>query len=158
MEETLISFETAKLAKEKGFDIPTYTSYIGNKFHENEDKPNGYDGYDLASEENWNKKDWVFSRDGGSCFGCKLDNIKYFEACSAPTQSLLQKWLRKTHNVHVELRMGNDGKTIWWFCNIKPIDISKPSTHLASTEQKDEPEQALEEGLKEALKLINYTK
>lgn len=101
MEETIIEFKTAELFKEIGFDIPLYTSYINGVFHKNEAEPNGYDGWDVPDKENWNKKDWVFTKEGNSCFGCKLDNIKYFEACSAPTQSLAQKYLREKHNIHI---------------------------------------------------------
>jgi len=102
MKDELVKYDVALLSKEKGFDIPTYTSYIGGSFFESEPEPNGYDGFDLKSSQNWNKKDWVFSKDGGSCFGCKLDNIKYFEACSVPTQSLLQRWLREVHGIEIQ--------------------------------------------------------
>ena len=48
MQEDLISFETAKLAKEKGFDISTHSYYFeDNKFKENSIKgTNGYYGED----------------------------------------------------------------------------------------------------------------
>lgn len=157
MKEELVSFETAQLAKEKGFNIPTYTSYIDGKFHENENEPNGYDGWDLADKQNWNKNSWVFSKEGGSCFGCKLDNINYFEACSAPTQSLLQRWLREEHDIHIYTEP-------YW----DEDNLNDPPTYQATWIGEDIPEEEIEEdfnyfktyeealeiGLLEALKLI----
>jgi len=168
MKEELISFETAKLAKEKGFDIPTYTAYIGDKFHKNEDEPNGYDGYDLASKENWNKKDLVFTKNGGGCFGCQ-NNPKYFEAYTVTTQSLLQRWLREVHEIklciHYTCIDDSEYAYIWdittncekgrkkdsWDFNEKKDSFSIMSWW-------DTYEQALEAGLLKALKMINNEK
>jgi hypothetical protein len=114
MKDQLIKFETAKIAKKKGFDIPTYTAYIGGEFHENESEPNGYDGYDLASTENWNMEGLVFTKDGSSCFGCQ-NNPKYFEGCTATTQSLLQRFIRETRGVHIEIHRNGSGY-YWSMC------------------------------------------
>lgn len=76
MKEQLVTFETAKLAKEKGFDWVVFRTY-----HEDFPKEKAelqYDGdYDDAwiDEQNWNN--W------------------YEGHISAPTQTLLQKWLRE---------------------------------------------------------------
>lgn len=150
MEEQLVTSETAKLAKEKGFEVPTYPAYIGNKFYENEDKPNGYDGHDLATKENWNRKDWVFTKDGGGCFGCK-DDPKYFEAYSVPTQSLLQKWLREQYKIHVENNHEGDDTFI---CRVSEGNNIGRS-FVSELSEQYEFAKVLEEGLQEALKLIN---
>ena len=151
MTEQLISFETAKLAKEKGFDIPTKTAYIGNEFFESEETPNGYDGYDPSFTENWNKKGWVTNKEGGMCFGCKLDNIKYFEAYTVTSQSLLQKWLRDKHNIHVNVSYDLT-------FTFKINGDLKGSPYIKYPEISDfwgrTYEEALEKGLQEALKLI----
>lgn len=160
MEEQLITFETAKLTKEKGFNIPTYTSYIGGIFHENEDEPNGYDGYDLASKEDWNKEGWVFSKDGGSCLGCKLDNIKYFEAYTVPTQSLLQRWLREVHKIDVQpictykqIRFYHLG--IIFINGKNQVDtIILKDEDMPTNKLFNSYEEALEAGLREALKIV----
>jgi len=74
MKEQLISFETAKLAKEKGFD---QNPYKANKCY----APEYADGSNI-----------------------RLCNTLFYQDVNiavAPTQSLLQKWLREEHNIHV---------------------------------------------------------
>ena len=78
MKETIISFETAKLAKEKGFTtkgimLMGYTS----KFYNHNTKT-------LLS----------YGRTGRT-------DLK--KAYFAPTQALLQKWLREEHEIHIEI-------------------------------------------------------
>lgn len=154
-EEQLISFETAKLAREKGFNIETFTAYIGNTFFKSEPEPNGYDGWELAESNNWNRKNWVFTKSGSSCFGCKLDNVKYFEACSAPTQSLLQKWLREVHNIHISINITNIGRYYAQVFKFQPENRSNMLFFESqnSFDKVDTHEKALEQGLQEALKL-----
>ena len=72
MEEQLISFETAKLAKEKDYGGKGLTTSYGY-----------YRDGILCSIPTNNKSDF-----------CGEDEY------SAPTQSLLQKWLREKHNLH----------------------------------------------------------
>jgi len=118
MEEKLITFEAAKLAKEKGFNWPTYDSYSKGNI-----KPNTlYNSYDF-------------------------NNDKWFEGrISAPSQSLLQKWLREIHNINVFVLPNRyDGKQ--WYYVVGLEVISKEDTNMSY-------EQALEKGLIEALKLI----
>jgi hypothetical protein len=147
MEEIKISFETAKLAKEKGFNIPTISYYT----------PEGYctesEGYqtERLEESNWN--------DGQGSYPTSPEEVD----CSAPTQSLLQKWLREKHKIHIEPQhswlLDENEKTkddvVWWYY-IYPnyphgdrsktfsCEIGEPSTY----------EEALEHGLQEGLKLI----
>lgn len=72
MENTLVSFETAKLAKKKGFDIN-----LNNKVYVN-DKP-------ILRE-----------------FPLAL-NITVSTFAFACEQSLLQKWLREKHGIHIQI-------------------------------------------------------
>ena len=66
-----------------------------------------------------------------------------------PTQSLLQKWLREEHNIHIEIsREYIKGKIIGYDCI---IDYEEGIIDL---ETKSIYEEALEQGLLEALKLI----
>jgi hypothetical protein len=81
MEEQLIEFNTSRLAKEKGFYIPCENFYIE---YLNDD-------VDLFNYE----------EQRGSGFAELYRNNKEFKF-SAPTQSLLQKWLREVHNIDVE--------------------------------------------------------
>ena len=83
--EKRISYQTAKLAKEKGFDWETtYYHSIYNGVYDENDLKKGYSG-SANPKTNWNKK---------------LDesSVEFF---SAPTQSYLQKWLRDKFNIHV---------------------------------------------------------
>lgn len=116
MKEQLISFETAKLAKEKGFDITI------NKL------------YDIKGN---------------------LGSINCNNKChnfSAPTQSLLQKWLREKHEIHININT-------FYFTDIDKFgyeveDIVSPNESLILSGTQGDYEEALEKGLQEALKLI----
>lgn len=112
MEEQLISFETAKLAKEKGFDIHC-------RFYYDEEMLNVYEN-----------EDFPYNSWGGSLF--------------APTQSLLQKWLREIHNIDIVL---DHAVSTGWYYRVyfKNMNWSTPFKKY---------EEALEQGLLEALKLI----
>lgn len=112
MKEQLISFQVAKLAKEKGFalsrfDYPKYCDE--GKIHNN----------------NWNI------------------------GISAPTQSLLQHWLREKHII------------VWcvpsfksWTCFYSKDDPAIGLTQVNNTVSFGTYKEALEKGLLEALKLI----
>tara|TARA_R110000764_G_C10959916_1_gene378100 strand:+ start:745 stop:1164 length:420 start_codon:yes stop_codon:yes gene_type:complete len=137
MREQLITFETAKLAKEKGFDIYCEWSYWeGSLTH-------GVPGYPLALENDKHSD---------------YDRYLSFPRHLAPTQSLLQKWLREVHNIQLCLQPiygGNkvDGKQIGWLCYtpFQDEDFNKlPSISLSQYTY----EEALEKGLQEALKLF----
>ena len=128
MQEQLISFETAKLAKEKGlceyFENINGTKYV-TAFY---------------SEDGVNFEETEFRQED-----CTIDD-RYFR----PTQSLLQKWLREKHIIDVI-------PSISYFKNgIKGQYVSviiKP--HFESEYYyADTYEEALEKGLQEALKLI----
>lgn len=89
MKDQLISLETAKLAKEKGFDIEVNNHY-----------------------SDFNQIDIEHLMDD-----CKNSELEPFEY-SAPTQSLLQKWLREEHNLHPYVTPYGDGKA-WRVPNIR---------------------------------------
>ena len=134
----IISFETAKLAKEKRFDIEVMTLY-------NENKEIKY--HPLFNLYNWNQ-----------------DNPP-INQYSAPTQSLLQKWLREKHEIHVNpvANFYNKKKLMGYIYTIdKFIDnihdgiyYDKEQIHsLGDVQMFETYEQALEQGLLEGLKLI----
>ena len=128
MEEQLISFETAKLAKEKGFDIHC-------RFHYDEEMLNVYENEDFPYNS-WN----------GSLF--------------APTQSLLQKWLREKHNIYCSAWCNASGwaweieKTSGTHISIMDIDGNVKGVNLDSG-MFNSYEEALEDGLLKALKILN---
>lgn len=129
MEDELINFETAKLAKEKGF-CSNVATYFRNK---HEDKS-------TSSLENFNH--WFDS-----------ENTKYY---SRPTQSLLKKWLREVHNIHIDVKIdiviSHKGEMIYgkrvFKYPIKTTSLPLFFYHWSTYEK------ALEAGLQEALKLI----
>lgn len=119
MKEEIISFETAKIAKEKGFDI--YHKGCYSTSSENERIDNYYND--------------VYS-----------DNSNRFRT-SAPTQSLLQRWLREENSICVTIR--NNRRTIYKYSQTVNgiVSVGIPNCF-------EFYEEALEKGLQEALKLI----
>ena len=131
MNEQLISFETAKLAKEKGFNI-TCKYFYKEKYINAIEYEVVHDGH---LEANWN------------------ENFKYSPAeCSAPTQSLLQKWLRENYKIIVSINVMSD---LNYYSLL--IDINENKLDLKNQSKNrwfNTYEEALEDGLQEALKLI----
>lgn len=126
MKEQLISFETAKLAKEKGFNIPCKYFYK-EKYINAIEYEVVHDGH---LEANWN------------------ENFKYSPAeCSAPTQSLLQKWLRDKYEIIICIIFELDSYEIL-------IDNKHNTGSFQVGDVYKTYEEALEVGLQEALKLI----
>ena len=129
MKEQLISFETAKLAKEKGFGGKELTTL------------NGYfRGGVLCNIPCNNKSDF-----------CHEDEF------SAPTQSLLQKWLRETHQLHLEIQVQDYVETPKFYWNIfGAYKNNKMIICIANSPREDyvSYEEALEAGLQKALSCI----
>ena len=125
MEEELVGFEVAKLAKEKGFNIPC-------------------DGRWWIEPTS----DWKFSKQGV----IKCDNS--MDSIARPTQSLLQKWLREVHKISVEVTSGfwDKGKVLWEY-NVYKKDLGDESP--CSLDVFKTYEEALEVGLLEGLKLVD---
>ena len=125
MEEQLISFETAVLAKEKGFKIPTPVMYKGNERSYGHNNEWGIDEKRLDGEFPYRNQQWY----------------------SIPTQSGLQKWLREKHNIHlIAYKNINIDGYDWCFITTDSItNINSYKTY----------EEALEVGLQEALNFIN---
>lgn len=136
MKEQLISFKTAKLAKEKGFDIPCHHGY---RMFEEEHKWTGQ----LRNFDN-------FEVNGIPHVAVNGLN---FPHVTAPTQSLLQKWLREIHYSFVLPVPGIDGMQGDWMCSIMRPGKQPFEDFIESTNNKTY-EEALEKGLQEALKLL----
>ena len=123
MKDQIISFETAKLAKKKGFNEPCLECYVekGTLYNNNRE------GIEFTNKQ------------------LLITN------CSAPTQSLLQRWLREIHNIDIIIwKNGIDGSY-----RVEDILLNnKEITNLEFEDSFDNYENALEEGLYEALKLI----
>lgn len=101
MKDQLISFETAKLAKEKGFDELCLHFYCKNSVCNYLDKP-----YEYNFRVNANKEE-IHNR--------VQDNFGYGLTWSAPTQALLQRFIRETRRVHIEIHRNASGY-YWSMC------------------------------------------
>jgi len=134
MEEELVTFEIAKLAKEKGFNLKTEKFYIKNGEIHN------YESYDYYKNKRIDFKDY-FDDWNKNNRGDEPD--KRF---SAPTQCLLQKWLREKHNTHIDIwyNVLTEKYRIEFISGSEPLEDRELKTY----------EEALEEGLYKALKLI----
>lgn len=144
MEEQLVSFETAKLAKEKGFDINCNTG-----FHE-----------DFGELENDN---YPLLGTYSFILNCDCNNKLEYQIV-APTQSLVQRWLREKHNLNLNIWSGgyNEKDKHYSFrCDIHYI--TKTDCKFINSCLSKIPndfyifrsyEEALEQGLFEALTLI----
>ena len=142
MSETLISFETAKLAKEKGFKEYYNRIYVLDEQKEN----------DRIGKVHY-RTETYFSN----------SNHLNKEFVTAPTQSLLQKWLREKHNIIVNSIPyedeipeceGGERQTLWEDETIDCREIPwlrDITTHTYYHSY----EEALENALVEGLKLIN---
>lgn len=132
MKDELIIFETAKRAKEKGFNIFTGKAWI---------KKEGQELFFVP------------------VYTGVTNGIDYH----APTQSLLQKWLREVHNIHINItRIYNFNKKPAIFQGYNIYISGKSSEDITYGEINNklirkyynDYEKALEAGLQEALKLI----
>jgi len=123
MKEQLISFETAKLAHKAKFKEGQFYCY----------------GEDGKMDSMWGQDDWI-------TFG-------YYEGSYlAPTQSVLQRWLRDNHRINIDIEtLMNDSYIIYSFDLVYILETLHVKPFKA---RYDSYEEALEVGLLEALKLI----
>ena len=133
MQEELVTLETAKLAKEKGFNIFTDVCFANT--------PN-------SDNKHYKKIKLHHSHSVGSVdsFGNILTLVAY-----APTQSIRAKWLREEHNIDVLVTSTNGSKLKRY---VSKIYVNKLYVKLVG--HSDNYENTFEKGLQEALKLINY--
>jgi len=98
MKEAVVSFETARLAKEKQFNEPCYKHYehsLNQQVHE-EDGTSGPFGWEKG--ETILQSDFFINNYKDSDF-----SNKSWYLCAAPTQEFLKKWLRLKHHIHIQL-------------------------------------------------------
>ena len=143
MEDEIVSLETAMLLKEKGFNEPCPYYYEGDEL------------YKLA----------YYHGDGAGFVrnNSPINDMMYCEEmqCTAPTQSLAQKWLREIHHITFNANPNYNNGEIVYVVTIK--DISNKNyidfNVMMNTSNKaimlSTYEEAIEEGLKYCLKSIN---
>ena len=119
IEESYVSFDTAKMLKEAGFRELTKTHYS-----------NRGKVWETALPADYNDD-----------FNCNT--------CNRPTQALAARWLREEHNIFIQLNPTFDG----WLFDL--FDLKKHQYILTNKDANaDSYEQALEDSLQEAIKLI----
>ena len=91
--EDFVSFETAKLLKEKGFDEPCEGFYVNSG---------------------------VLSHTLSNAINSKWDEEKYtIGYISAPTLQMAMKWLREVHNISIEPLVDfGSGDEYWWTADV----------------------------------------
>lgn len=139
MTEQMITFKTAKLAKEKKFNWKVRQVYDNN-------------GKKIDVISHTNKSNQLI-----------INNTSHiYNICSAPTQSLLQKWLREKHNIYVTSKPYIDDVSNETDENIKfqilweneIVDVKDSYNVFSDYTYYHNYEEALEIGLQEGLKLI----
>ena len=126
MKDTRIIFETAKLAKEKGFTQNPYKIPYSYRYE--------------------------FTDNTGCVLSYSLFNPSS-NICTAPSQSILAKWLREEHNLHISINVGiPHNRFIMYYSNV--IKFGKHHKSKFKSEFYKTYEDAYEIGLQEALKLI----
>lgn len=133
IEESYVSFDTAKLLKEAGFDVPC------NSYYELEDS-------EVV------RKDSI----GSSDYNAYEDTV-----CSRPTHALAARWLREVHDTFVKMeRVGSfDGKEFRLYWSFSIISVSTACLKSISGGRYDGYEEALEVGIVQVLeRIIEETK
>lgn len=126
MTEELVTLETAKLLKEKGFDLGCARTIDCDKITRRYDRP----------------------QDISCCTEIDGELVEFL----CPTLYVVQKWLRETKDLHIEICYSDK---LFWYYEILSVSnhvsvglANRPSIHYNTYEE------ALEAGIQEALKLI----
>jgi hypothetical protein len=135
--EELITYKTAQLAKQAGFDAPCFYYYYANQILQEPYLENG------SSTDCDFRVDLTDLLDNRNCKSYENSNN---EIISAPSQSLLQRWLREVYEIHMyPTRCKFKTKYSWIiFEDNKVLQGEKWKTY----------ELALEQALQEALTII----
>ncbi len=128
IQEQYVSFETAKLLKEKGFNEKCWGLYASIF---DDDNPR-------IEYEKWTEV---------------AHNNQFFEeafVCSAPTQQMAMRWLREVHNLHVQVWILTDNG--YWYDIEKILDVNYNHKPVYSTGLCDIYYKSYEEACEAAIK------
>lgn len=134
MKDELVSFEVAKLAKEKGFNIESDKYYC------------------IVPIEEQKVGDVVLEKETYTHIIMGKGEAVWFRYAPTTSQSLLQKWLREKHSIDVIVDKVNSTPSSRYYFNIYSENIEDEY----DITEFDAYEEALEIGLEQALKLIDY--
>lgn len=147
--EDYVSFETAKLLKEKGFKEWCSQCYGLDVRHSGE--PIDFDEeYELKAAGKENEIEYV---DGGRMYNYGCGNFNPGSPYAAPSLYVAMKWLRKVHHIDIEVRTH-------YLNRLKPNDIRYYSGKILKGSEdvihtvysKDTYEEVCEEAIKYCLK------
>ena len=129
IEESYVSFGTARMLKEAGFDVPT------RKYYEVDDDGEATRLVDHGTYDH--------NRFGYKNYSC-------------PTQALAARWLREVHDTFVKMeRVGSfDGKEFRFYWSFSIISVSTACLKSISGGRYDSYEEALEVGIAKCLEQI----
>lgn len=125
IEEIYVSFDTAKLLKEAGFDVPC------NSYYELEDG-------EVV------RKDSI----GSSDYNAYEDTV-----CSRPTQALAARWLREKFGIHIFANYFFEDGT-WFYVTVDLKELDEVRVIHPDIRSYQTSEEALEAGLKHCLEQI----
>ena len=130
MTEQFITFETAKLAKKKGFAEGSH-HYYGRLYPDS--------------------SDLTISLQGAGIYTVLNSEYKKNEVYEAPIQSMLQKWLREKHSMHIVINY----EYINNHYTLEVLNLLQDEIIYAFYDfNHDTYEEILEKGLQESLKAI----
>ena len=126
IEESYVSFDTAKLLKEAGFEANLKTRYV--------------------EEE---KDEWAFWDSGA-----KRSDYNYFDdTIACPTQALAARWLREKFGIHIFANYFFEDGT-WFYVTVDLKEVDEVREIHPDIRSYQTSEEALEAGLKHCLELI----
>jgi hypothetical protein len=136
LDEQRVSFELAKLLKEKGFQVPTkgcYTKYL--KTHKS-DNPS----FAMTKGELEVDSEFIINKSAGD-----LSNENYYQ-CARPTHQLVIEWLYINYGLYVWVQPHNiDGGFISLVQSTKKP--AENTTQAVYSKKADTPKEALEKML-----------
>jgi hypothetical protein len=142
IKDEIVTLPTAKLLKEKKFNIGVHESYTEYLKTHKSDNPS----FRMKKGEVELDNSFYFINNHPSCDISNKNYIIY----AAPTQSLAVRWLREVHDIFVFVNYRSFGVEE---CNGWYYHIGKSPDHYSSNQFKTY-EEAMEAGLYEGLKLI----
>ena len=138
--EDYVSFETAKLLQEKGFDL--------------EESP----FYSEQDRDEWKRNAWYSVPNPCYDENIPFDSPTMYVTAPHVSLQMAMKWLRKRHNLHIEIRITNHSissmvnviKYYWVMCDTETGRWCDEST-VYTVKAFDTPEEAEEDAIKHAL-------
>ena len=137
--EDYVSFEVAKLLKEKGFNEITEDFYDSSG--KSDDEQALYGGSLKFGRNFWNNDPFIKS------------GYPEFVTFARPTQSIVLKWLREVHNIFIAMNVswaeGDMRNPISWMCEV--IDMNTTKRDYSNFIHRPTYEEAVEAALKYTL-------